>query len=51
MKMRKCLSHKQPIYTLKNECPECGKDTVDAHYKFVRLGSAATENSEAQQQS
>lgn len=34
MKLRKCLEHG---YTLKEKCPVCGKETKDAHYKFIRL--------------
>ena len=34
MKMRKCKVCN--IYTLKDSCPECGKKTEDAHYKFIQ---------------
>jgi len=36
MKLKKCFSCK--TYTLKKNCPKCGSETKDAHYKFLNLG-------------
>ncbi|MEK6855320.1 MAG: nucleolar RNA-binding Nop10p family protein [Nanoarchaeota archaeon] len=38
MRLRKCNEHG---YSLKETCGKCGKKTIEAHYKFVRVGSAA----------
>jgi predicted amidophosphoribosyltransferase len=40
MKLRTCKNHAERIYTLKEFCPECGKPTQDAHYKFIKLPNA-----------
>ncbi|MDO8459789.1 MAG: hypothetical protein Q7S74_01645 [Nanoarchaeota archaeon] len=37
MKLRKCSEH---MYTMKENCSQCKKDTKDAHYKFVKLRNA-----------
>ncbi len=42
MKLKKCSNHKPFLYTLRLECPECGKPTKDAHYKFVKISSVKT---------
>ena len=34
MMLRKCLEHG---YTLEEKCAECGKETREAHYKFVKI--------------
>lgn len=34
MKLKKCAGHG---YTLKEKCATCGKETKDAHYKFLKL--------------
>ena len=34
MLMRKCEEHG---YTLEKRCPECGEETKEAHYKFVKI--------------
>lgn len=36
MKLRKCDKHG---YTLKGMCKECGLETKEAHYKFVKIRS------------
>ncbi len=36
MLLRKCEEHG---YTLEKSCPECGKETGEAHYKFVKIKS------------
>ncbi len=52
MKLKKCIScvNKEESlimetkgfpYTLKNDCPKCGRKTNDAHYKFIRIISSA----------
>ncbi len=40
MKLRKCLSHEVPVYTLKPLCPKCNLPTKDAHYKFIKTPDA-----------
>lgn len=40
MKLRCCRAHTAVLYTLKALCPQCGKDTKDAHYKFIKLKDA-----------
>lgn len=37
-KLKKCLSCEN--YTLFDNCGKCGKITVDAHYKFVKIRDA-----------
>lgn len=37
MKMRQCTNC--GFYTMKTECPKCGKETKEAHYKFVKVKS------------
>ena len=37
-KLRKCSNCGK--YTLKDSCGKCGKKTVDAHYKFVKVRDA-----------
>jgi len=37
MKILKCSEHAESVYTLKAECPKCGKQTKSAHYKFLKL--------------
>ncbi len=39
MKLRKCLSHPAPLYTLKELCPVCNNPTSSAHYKYIKLPS------------
>ncbi|MDE1848438.1 MAG: hypothetical protein KGH55_00155 [Nanoarchaeota archaeon] len=34
MKLKKCKEC--GIYTMKDLCPDCGKKTSDAHYKFIQ---------------
>lgn len=34
MKLKKCELCK--VYTLKETCPKCKKQTSDAHYKFIK---------------
>lgn len=36
MKLRKCEEHG---YTLEKKCKECGKETKEAHYKFIKIKS------------
>lgn len=36
MKIKKCKDHG---YTLKKICDQCEKETMDAHYKFVKIKS------------
>jgi rRNA maturation protein Nop10 len=38
MKLKKCSKCK--TYTLKENCPNCGKKTKNAHYKFLNLKDA-----------
>lgn len=33
-KLKKCKTCN--IYTLKDECPKCKKETSSAHYKFIK---------------
>ncbi len=40
MKLKKCPEHG---YTLKLVCKVCGKKTIDAHYKFVKIKSLEKE--------
>ncbi len=35
MKLKKCSYCNS--YTLKTDCPKCGKKTSDAHYKFIKI--------------
>ncbi len=37
MKLKKCSNSECNIYTLKDACPKCDKETKDAHYKFVKI--------------
>ncbi len=39
MKLRKCLNHAEPTYTLKEICEKCNEPTKDAHYKFIKIKS------------
>lgn len=39
MKLKKCLSCGE--YNLGEICRKCGKETKDAHYKFVKLRDVA----------
>ena len=41
MKIRKCSNHSPAVYTLKEICPRCKKETKGAHYKFIKLGNAS----------
>ena len=34
MKLKKCIEHE---YTLGEKCDKCGKETKDAHYKFIKM--------------
>ncbi len=34
MRLKRCLGHG---YTLQDVCAICGKKTVDAHYRFVKI--------------
>lgn len=43
MKLKKCLNHKSPEYTLKDLCPICKASTKDAHYKFIKTKDAEKE--------
>lgn len=36
MKLKKCIEHG---YTLQEKCKVCGKETREAHYKFVKIKS------------
>ena len=36
MKLKKCEEHG---YTMEKKCAECGKETKEAHYKFVKIKS------------
>lgn len=36
MKLKKCLNHPEPVYTLKSICPKCSKKSEEAHYKFIK---------------
>ena len=36
MKIRKCSNHSPAVYTLKEICPLCKKETKEAHYKFIK---------------
>lgn len=38
MLLRKCTEHG---YTLEKKCESCGKDTAEAHYKFVKIKDVA----------
>ncbi len=38
MKIKKCLEHG---YTLNGICGKCGKETRDAHYKFVKMSDVS----------
>ncbi len=40
MKLRKCLNHEKPEYTLKEICPKCNEPTQNAHYKYIKLPDA-----------
>jgi len=40
MKLRKCLNYSKPEYTLKEICSKCNKQTIDAHYKYLKLPDA-----------
>ena len=38
-KLKVCKEHSESKYTLKDACPTCKKPTLNAHYKFLKLGS------------
>jgi len=42
MKLKKC--DKCKTYTLKENCSTCKSKTKDAHYKFIKIRDAPTEN-------
>lgn len=35
MKLKRCKFCN--LYTMKDLCPKCKKETSDAHYKFIRM--------------